>query len=252
MGRAVEASIASGRESFDNSAWDGLLATVVRDGLVDYRIAREQQPRLDSYLDHLATARLDSLAADHLKALLINAYNALTVKSMLDYPDAASIRQIPGVFTSRKHRLGGFELTLDDIEHRILRPFFRDPRIHFAVNCASRSCASLSPWAYDGARLEAQLDERARAFLTDPTRVRVEAGRLLVSRYFEWYAEDFTAPGWRDAAPGITDYIARYATPEVARFIAGHGGRPPTAFLSYDWSLNQAAPVVPAPLAIKE
>jgi len=249
VARAVEASIASGREAVDHSAWDGLLAAAVRGGLVDYSILRDRRSSLDAYLDRLAVARLETLAPGQLKALLINAYNAFTVKSILDRPQVSSIRQIRGVWTSKKHRVGGFDLTLDDIEHRILRPYFRDPRIHFALNCASRSCPVLPPRAYDGARLDAQLDERAKAFLADPGHVRVEAGRLLVSRIFEWYADDFTAPGWRGATPGIEAYIAHQAPPEVARFITGHGGKPPTAFLDYDWSLNQADPVVPAPFA---
>jgi hypothetical protein len=182
------------------------------------------------------------LAPDHLKSLLINAYNALTVASILDHPKIASIRDIPGVWTGRRHRVGGFDLTLDDIEHRILRPFFRDPRVHFALNCASRSCAPLPPWAYDGERLEAQLEERAQAFLSDSKNVRVEGSRLWLSRYFDWYGKDFTAASWRGAAPSVAAYVARHATADVAGFIEQKAGRPPIEFLDYDWSLNAARP----------
>ncbi len=242
VARAVEASLAGGKDRFDHSAWDRLLAGGTKDGLVDYRFMLEHRAELGAYLKAAAEARLDRLAPDHLKSLLINAYNALTVASILEHPRVASIREIPGVWTGRRHRVGGFDLTLDAIEHRILRPFFRDPRVHFALNCASRSCAPLPPWAYDGERLEAQLEERARTFLSDPKNVRVEGSKLRVSRYFDWYGSDFTAGGWRGAAPSIPSYVTRHAAPGVAAFIARNGGKVSIEFLDYDWSLNAARP----------
>jgi len=215
---------------------------------VDYRLMLEHRAGLQAYLQAAAEARLDRLAPHHLQALLINAYNALTVASILDHSQVASIRDIPGVWAERRHRVGGFGLTLDDIEHRILRPFFRDPRIHFALNCASRSCAPLPPWAYDGERLDAQLEERTNTFLSDGKNVRVEGSKLLVSRYFDWYGSDFTAGGWRGAAPSIAAYVARHAASGVAAFIARNEGKVSIEFLDYDWSLNAARPAPsPAP-----
>jgi hypothetical protein len=246
IARAVEASLAGGTAAFDHAAWDRLLAGGTRDGLADYAALRAGRADLDAYLGRVAAARLDTLAPEQLKALLINAYNALTVRSILDHPGVESIRQIPGVWTVARHRVGGFAVTLDEIEHRILRPFFRDPRVHFALNCASRSCAPLPGWAYAGERLEAQLEERARAFLTDPRNVRSEGDRLFVSRYFDWYASDFTTPGWKGAEATAQAYIARYAEPGVARFLADHPGAP-LEFLEYDWDLNQAPPAGAAP-----
>jgi hypothetical protein len=246
LARAVEASLDSGRERFEHHEWDRLLAGGARDGLVDYRFMGERRAELDGYLARVSGARIDRLAPGHLEALLINAYNALTVRSILDHQGVASIREIPGVWSAATHRVGGFELTLDDIEHRILRPFFRDPRVHFALNCASRSCAPLPPWAFAGDRIEEQLEERARAFLADPKNVRVEGGRLRLSRYFDWYGDDFVAPGWRGAAPSIAAFVAAYAAPEVRRFIAERGGKPPIEFIEYDWSLN-SSPADPAP-----
>jgi len=240
LAKAVEASFARGTERFDHAAWGVLLERGTKGGLVDYRFMQQQRAGLDSYLKSIAEARLDQLTAGHLEALLINAYNACTVRSILDHPDVTSIRKIPGVWTETKHRVGGFDLTLDDIEHRLLRPFFRDPRLHFALNCASRSCAPLPPWAYDGDRIEKQLEERARSFLSDPQKVRVDGSRLLVSEYFNWYGGDFTAPGWKGAAPSIAAFIADYATPDVKAFIDRQGGKPSIAFIEYDWSLNAA------------
>ena len=106
----------------------------------------------------MAAADLSTLAPAHLKALLINAYNALTVRTILDHPQVQSIRDIDGAWETLRHRVGGFDLTLDGLEHNLLRPFFKDPRIHFAVNCASRSCAPLPGWAYSGTDLEQQLE----------------------------------------------------------------------------------------------
>jgi hypothetical protein len=242
---AVESSLAGGAETFEHAEWDRLLAGGTRDGLVDYRFMQEHRPDLDAYLGRVAAARLDRLAPGHLEALLANAYNALTVRSILDHPRVSSIRDIPGVWTERRHAVGGFDLTLDEIEHRILRPFFKDPRVHFVLNCASRSCAPLPPWALQGDRIEAQLEERARAFLADPRHARVEGERLALSRYFDWYGSDFVTEGWRGAAASVPAYVARYAAPEVAAFIARRGGRPPVTFLDYDWSLNAATPPAP-------
>jgi len=242
---AIESSLARGTERFDHTAWGALLEKGTAGGLVDYRYMREQRADLDSYLKTVAEARLDRLAPGHLEALLINAYNAYTVRSILDHPDVPSIRKIPGVWTEIRHRVGGFELTLDEIEHRILRPFFRDPRIHFALNCASRSCAPLPAWAYDGDRIDAQLEERARAFLSDPNNVRVEGSGLAVSKYFDWYGGDFTAAGWKGSAESIVAYVARSAAADVKAFIERNQGKPPIDFLDYDWSLNAVRPPGP-------
>ena len=246
VARAVDASLASGTERFDNALWDHLLAEGTRDGLVQYLYMKDRRDRLEAYLSAVAAAPLDRLAPGHLEALLINAYNASTVLSILDHPRVTSIKEIPGVWDAAKHRIGGFDLTLDEIEHRILRPFFRDPRIHFVLNCASKSCAPLPPWAVDGDRIDAQLEERTRSFLGDPRNVKVERGGLLLSKYFDWYGADFTTEGWRGAAPSAAEYVARYASPEVAAFIQSKRGRPAIGYLEYDWSLN-AAPL-PAPV----
>lgn len=237
----VRAALEYGTESFEHQEWDVLLRSAVHDGLVDYGHVREHRSELDSYLRRVAEANLASLAPSHLKALLINAYNAYTVEAILEHPAVASIREIDGVWTETTHTVGGHELTLDQIEHGLLRPFFRDPRIHFAVNCASLSCAALPPWAFTGDSLDAELETRTRAFLRDTANVRVERGELLLSRYFDWYGEDFTSGGWAPRAETIPLFVARYSRPEVAEFVAEHGGRPPVGFLDYDWSLNAAA-----------
>ena len=241
----VRAALDSGTASFSHARWDSLLAGAVRGGLVDYPYVQRRRATLDAYLERVAGADLSALAPDQLKALLINAYNAYTVKAILEHPGVASIRDIDGVWTETTHTVGGHELTLDGIEHNLLRPFFRDPRIHFAVNCASLSCAPLPTWAFTGDSLDAELEARTRAFLRDTANVRVEDGTLMLSRYFDWYGDDFMADGWSPRAETIPRFVARYARADVAELVEARDGAPPVEFLSYDWSLNAA--VAPDP-----
>jgi len=234
----VKTSFDSGTATFDHSAWNQLLAEGTDHGLVDYGYMMEHRAELDGYLDRIADADLASLAPAELEALLINAYNALTVRSILDHWPVDSIRDIDGVWSDTTHTVGGQELTLDAIEHNLLRPFWKDPRIHFAVNCASRSCAPLPPWAYTGPELDDQLDRRAHAFLSSTDNVRIDGNALRVSKYFDWYGDDFTREGWSPRADTIPAFIARYSRPEVASLVAEHDGDVALELLDYDWSLN--------------
>jgi hypothetical protein len=240
IAEVVESAIASGSGRFDHEGWDRLLAAGTRDGLVDYGLFADRRDELEAYLERIAEAELAELGSSHLEALLMNAYNAYTVLTILEHPDVSSIREIDGVWTEITHPVGGHDLTLDEIEHELLRPFFRDPRIHVALNCASMSCAPLPPWAFDGDRLDEQLEEWTRRFFRDPGYLRIDANRLLVSKLLDWYGDDFTAEGWSPRADSLAGFIARYADDEVRRFIAEHDGDPKIAFVEYDWSLNRA------------
>jgi hypothetical protein len=241
IGDRVEQALATGTQSFDHATWDALLADTVTDGFVDYAVMRERRAELDRYLGRIAEAELGTLSRDHLMALLINAYNAYTVASILDHPGVESIREIDGVWKERKHPVGGFEVTLDEIEHGLLRPYFKDPRVHVAVNCASWSCPPLPPWAFDGERLDAQLEEWTRAFFADPDYATLRDGRLWLSRILDWYGGDFTAPGAEPRADTLAGFVARYAPESLRSAIEEAGGNPPVEFFEYDWSLNDAA-----------
>ena len=131
-------------------------------------------------------------------------------------------------------RLSNGIFSLDGIEHGIIRPEFQDPRIHFAVNRASRSCPPLASRPYTGENLDEQLDAVTRSLLNDPERTRLEGDRLYLSKIFDWYAEDFGDP---------VRFVLRYAQGDLQTRLraCGAGGRP--AYLDYDWSLNQ----VPSP-----
>ncbi|GAG25525.1 unnamed protein product, partial [marine sediment metagenome] len=144
-------------------------------------------------------------------------------------------------WTETEWVVGGHSVTLDNIEHNLLRPFFRDPRIHFAVNCASHSCAPLPTWAFTGAQMEAQLDERTRAFLEDEANVAIDGSTLRVSRYFDWYGDDFVAEGWEPRAASVAEFIARYSTPDIRAAVESTPGIE-LGFSEYDWSLNALTP----------
>lgn len=244
----IRRGIAEGRAAFDHSAFDALLARHVEEErfVVDYRGLKRDEAALDAYLAALAGANLAALGREELFALFLNAYNAYVLETILATmtparPDGvASIRDIPGVFTRARHAVGGHRLSLDQIEHQILRPFFRDPRIHFAVNCAARSCPPLASSAFRAAQLEAQLEAAARRTLGSPAYARVETGRLLLTRVLDWYGSDFTDPSFTGHAASVPAYVARYAADDVRAFIERHHGRPPVRFLDYDWSLNAA------------
>lgn len=233
----VERALERGGATFDHADWDALLRAGTKDGLVDYGVMAARRADLDGYVARLAAADLGALARDELMAFLINAYNALTVVVILDHPGVSSIREIEGVWTELRWTVGGHALTLDGIEHNVLRPFFRDPRVHFALNCASLSCAPLPPWAYRGPTLENQLEERSRAFLTDPANVSLDEGRLRLSRYFDWYGSDFTSSDWAPRAVSIPAFVARYATEPVRAAVEANPAIG-FGFADYDWSLN--------------
>jgi hypothetical protein len=233
---------------FDQHAWDVLLKkhVVVLDGgkasQVRYAGMAQDRSALRVYLEQLSKVRqeeFDRWPREEQMAFLINAYNAFTVEKILArYPDIGSIwdfgKLFGNPFKDEFFVLLGQKRSLDWIEHEKLRQTYRDPRIHFAVNCASVGCPMLREEAYVAARLEAQLEAQARRFLSDRSRNRLREERLEVSKIFDWFKEDFEP---RAA------YFARYAEvlsddPKGRSAIAG--GRLALRFLDYDWSLNDA------------
>ena len=226
--------------AFEHSTWDALLHrhVVVLPGAhasqVDYAGFARDRAALKAYLASLsqvARGEFDAWPLDERKAFLINAYNAFTVEKILTrYPDIGSIWDFGKIFGNpfkdKFFTLLGGPMSLDGIEHGMLRRpgDYDDPRIHYAVNCASVGCPMLREEAYVASRLGAQLDEQAVRFLSDRSRNRFRDGRLEVSKIFDWFAEDFE-PRAR--------YFARYAD-----MLGYSGGDVPIAFLDYDWSLN--------------
>jgi hypothetical protein len=252
----------------EHKAWTALLARhiVPTDGgkssQVRYAGFQQDRAALRTYLDSLSKVTPQEFAGwtkPQQMAFLINAYNAFTVEKVLTrYPDLKSIRDFGRVignpFRDRFFRLLGREFSLDAIEHDTLRRpgAYDEPRVHFAVNCASIGCPMLREEAYVASRLDAQLEEQARRFLSDRSRNRYDpaTGTLEVSRIFDWFGEDWTSGyrGFDGKTPAIRsreEYFARYA-PLLADTPAGQEAirnrNAPLRFLEYDWTLNDAKP----------
>ncbi len=222
-------------ETIDNSIWGELLKNHVHGGVVDYGGIKKQEDKLDTYLKILADARPDELEPDERMAFYINLYNAWTVKLILGkYPDLKSIKELGTLFNSPwKKKIVGVNnkrISLDEVEHGILRPQFKDPRIHFAVNCASRGCPPLRPEPYSGATLDAQLDDATISFLNDTTRNRIEGNVLHVTKIFKWFDQDFQ---W-----GIVRFIGKYAKTDLKKELTEKKDHITVKYLDYDWSLN--------------
>jgi hypothetical protein len=256
---AVSLASVGAADTFDHrfSTYAALLGAHVRSTGVDYRGLEEDRTQLDeavAALDSFAARQEPAWARDERLAFWINAYNLLTLRAIVDHypiragwfalPPRNSIRQIDGVWTRLRWQAAGQSLTLDDIEHRIIRPVFLDARIHFAVNCASVSCPPLAHEPYVGDRIDAQLDEAARRFLASAEGVRIDGDTFRVTSLFKWYGDDFVAqyaslvPGGRPPRErAILGLLARYApAPIAARARTGAGV---IRFLDYDWSLNE-------------
>jgi hypothetical protein len=228
----------------DTAAWDALLSRVVvagGDGInrVDYRaLAGPEKAALDAVVADLAAVGIDGYKRDEQLAYWINLYNAVTLQVVAAHYPVDSIRDIdisPGWFAdgpwdAEVVTVAGAALTLNDIEHRILRPIWNDPRIHYAVNCASIGCPNLAVEAYRGGNIEKQLDEAADAYVNDPRGVTVTGGRVTVSKIYDWFLEDFGG-----TTQSLLDHLRRYAAPPLASRLAEIGDIDGTA---YDWALN--------------
>lgn len=230
---------------FDWQPWSDLLADVVsREGKVDYARLRERRAGLEATVAALAAVSPASDATQfpsdaHRLAYWLNAYNVFTLAAILDeYPISSVWKTRDGqFFQRRRHVAGGRAVSLDDIEHEILRGEFREPRIHFAINCGSNGCPALRPAAYVGEDLAATLRGATEQFLANEWNCRVDhaARRIFISRIFKMYAEDFAG------GSGTTqDYRAG-----VLRFVAQHTGLSLDAigdyevvYNTYDWGLN--------------
>jgi hypothetical protein len=222
-------------ETVDHSLYGQLLERYVKDDVVDYRGFQNEESKLDKYLKILENVRTEDLPRNEQFAFYINAYNAWTVKLILTgYPGIKSIKDLGSVFKSpwkkKICRIDGDLITLDDIEHNILRPRFRDPRVHFAVNCASKGCPPLRSQPYVGRMLDQQLNETTTAFINDPDRTRLEGCTLYVSKIFDWFSEDFDED--------VVDFVSKYAEGDLKENLDAQKKDIKVKYLDYDWSLN--------------
>lgn len=241
----------------DHTSFTEVLSHHQRDGLVDYAALQAGRAPLDRYLASLSAtdpAELGRAPREAQLAFWINAYNACALRLVIDhYPikragfpaslvrslqgvPANSIRQIPDTWTRAFCPVAGARRALDEIEHEILRPM-GEPRIHFAVNCASRSCPVLAPTAYTAEALEEQLDRAVERFVENPANYRLErSGRPVVhlNKVLDWYHEDF---GGTD---GVMAFLLPYLPSEDAAYLRERGPAAVT-YEHYDWTLNDTA-----------
>jgi hypothetical protein len=244
MAAGAPAAAQAQSECFDHATFDRLLAGhVSAEGLVDYAGIAEAA-ELDLYLASLAAATLDRLPPRERLALWINAYNAYTIALIVRHDERESIRNInrtlglfagKGPWKERFATVAGQTYTLDEIQNEIIRKRFDEPRVHFALVCAALGCPPLRREAYVGSRLDEQLDDQARTFLTEsPRKNRVDAaaGVVHLSPIFRWYRDDFPA-----GPRGLGRFLADLFPPGPERSLL-EGGRFDVRYTRYDWALN--------------
>ncbi len=228
----------------DHSAWALFLnkyTATNADGinLMDYgAVTAEDRAQLEAYIASLEAIDPTRLGGDEAFAYWVNLYNAVTVKVVLDHYPVASIRDIrtgfrAGPWRRKLVKVDGVMLSLDDIEHGILRAYWNEPRVHYAVNCAAMGCPNLARKPYNGASLDSDLDAAARNYINSPRGVVIERGRLTLSAIYRWYRSDF---GRSDA--DILAALRQYAAPELRATLSQY--RKIDSY-AYDWSLNDAA-----------
>jgi hypothetical protein len=219
----------------EHSIWDGLMKKhITTEGWVRYEAFQADTALLNQYLRLLSSAHPNDLnwSVNEQKAYWINAYNAFTIKIVLDHYPIESIKDIKNgipfvntVWDIKFIKIEGFTYDLNNIEHNILRPVFKDPRIHAAVNCASFSCPRLRAAAYTAKNLDQELDESMLSFLTDPNRNQINGKQAKLSKIFDWFAGDF-----RKKSGSVQAFIQSYL-PE-------YQADTDVSYLDYDWKLN--------------
>ena len=219
----------------DYSLWAQVLDGYVNDqGRIDYAGLKKDRGKLNQFVTHLQTIDPEGLPEDDRKAFWINAYNALTVQTVVENYPVKSIRHINfGLVWKLKKNVAQGKYSLDDIEHKILRPQ-GDPRVHFVLNCASTGCPKLPRKPFYPATLEEQLAQEASKFINDPGKVRLDRSEdiLYYSSILKWYEKDFLA-----VALDILSYIKLYLNKEDLTYLENHEIK--LKVLSYGWGLNE-------------
>ncbi len=236
-------------QTVDHNAWTGLLQKYVvagADRLNRVRYAAfksEGQPALKAYVKSLEATKVTALDRPEQFAYWANLYNAKTVDIILDAYPVKSIKDISlgggvvasitgGPWKAKVLNVEGQKISLDDIEHKILRVYFKDPRVHYAVNCASFGCPNLGREAFTGANLEASLDAGAVAYINHERGIDVKSGEVKASSIYKWFVEDFGGN-----AKGVLAHVRKYASPELKQKLESITG---IADYGYDWNLNDA------------
>lgn len=224
----LTSTTANSAVNVDHSQWDKLLKKYVNsDGLVDYKGFKKDQANLDDYLKMLSEKEpTNNWSVQELLAYYINLYNAATVKLIAENYPLKSIKDLDGAWTKGRVAIGNKELSLGGIENGILRKM-NEPRIHFAINCASISCPKLLNEAYTASKINEQLDRATKEFINSNEN-DISPNSPKISSIFDWYAKDFNVNGKQD----VIGYINKYSKTKINQGIA-------LTYKNYDWNLNE-------------
>lgn len=221
-----------------HKSWNELLKVNVNaDGKVNYKGFIKEKAKLDAYLKSISENAPDrkNWSKDEQLAYWINAYNAFTVKLIVDNYPVGSIKDlgpklkiplIKDVWHYKFFKIGGQESSLDEIEHSILRKEFEEPRIHFAINCASVSCPPLLNESFEAKTINEQLDKVAKGFINDSSRNKISPEAVQISSIFSWFKGDFTQNGT------LIDFLNKYSKVKIR-------SNAKVSHLDYDWNLNE-------------
>lgn len=260
----IAVGTARAQDEFSYEDYALALRTYVDDqGMVNYEALKADRDKLDAFARRLGTLDetiYDGWSNDAKVAFWINAYNGLTLKAIIDnYPIKAShlrslrfpknsIRQISGVWNKLKHPVMGQERTLDDIEHKILRTQFNEPRIHMALVCAAMGCPALRNEPYTEEKLNEQLDNQAKRFVAQAEKFRIDRkdNRVYLSSIFKWFGEDFVPTYGTEKFSShsrdenaVLNFVSQYLPEEDQSYL--HQAEYSIKHLDYDWSLNEQA-----------
>ena len=212
--------------------WNTLLQKHVKDGWVDYNGFKSDEKKLDVYLDYLSKTNPSSWSVNKEKAFWMNAYNAYTIKVILDYYPLKSIMDIKkngkGAWDIPFAKVGGKAYTLNAIEHEILRPKFKDARVHAGINCASYSCPPILNEAFTASNVDVLLNKAFIGFVNDPKRNKIQKNSIQLSKLFEWFKDDFTQSG----NVNLIDFLNKYSKIKISKTAK-------ITYLDYNWSLNK-------------
>lgn len=237
----------SDSRSIDHAGWDRFLKKYVRphssgvNRIAYGQVSAAGQADLKAYIDQLAGTPISQFNRQQQLAYWINLYNAVTVEVVLDNYPVRSIRDIrsgllsSGPWGKKLVTIEGEQLALDDIEHRILRPIWKDPRIHYAVNCAAIGCPNLQARAFTAATANRLLDQAATEYINHPRGAKVRGRKLVVSSIYVWFQGDFG-----DSDEGVIQHLRQYANPKLSKALANVSK---IAKDRYDWTLNDVATV---------
>ena len=223
--------------SFSHELFDQVLQEHVDEkGWVNYTKLKANPEKFEAYLDLLAFANPTELSYNERLTFWINAYNALVIKGVINHYPITSVRKVKlfnGFFSRLKFHVAGKMYTLNEIEHGIIRTEFVDPRVHFVLVCASRSCPPLWTRAYSADTIEARLETATFNFIRNPEQVRIDRAKrhVYVSKIFKWYKDDF-----KEGYAGVADFLFDYLSPEDAEYLESTDVK--IRYLDYDWTLN--------------